>query len=180
MISIRRIHLHEGWLYKRIRLASLSDSPDAFSTTLADAARRNSDSWNEQAESSAVGVDRVTVLAFYDDEPVGFGAIYRDDQDQEFGELIQFWVDPDHRGGLVAGKLLEWIFSWASDHGFERLMAWINTENERAIRFYRKYGFELTDEAQSFRTGSGLVSCLLVKALTGEQDPATHGEGRLS
>ena len=135
------------------------------------------DSWTEQANSTVEGIDRVTVLAFDDDEPIGVGAFYRDDQDQGAGELIQFWVDQEHRGGLVAGKLLEWIFSWASEHGFERLMAWVNMENERAIRFFRKYGFELTDETQPFRTGSGRVSCLHVKALIGEQDPATHSEG---
>ncbi len=173
MISIRRIQLHEGMLYKRIRLASLSDSPDAFSTTLADAARRSSDSWNEQANSSAIGVDRVVVLAYYDNESIGVGALYRDDQDQEAGELIQFWVDPSHRGGIVAGKLIAWILSWAKEHEFARLFAWVNTENARAIRFYRKHGFALTNETQPFRPGSDLVSCLMVKPLTGAPDLAT-------
>ena len=171
MISIRRIHLHEGLLYKRIRLASLSDSPEAFATTFATATRRSMESWNEQADSTAVGADRVTVLAFYDDEPIGVGALYRDNQNKDFGELIQFWVDPEHREGLVAGKLLKWILSWAMEHEFAHLFAWVNTENERAIRFYLKHGFALTDETQPFRPGFNLVSCLIVKPLTEAPDP---------
>jgi GNAT superfamily N-acetyltransferase len=160
-----------------MRLASLSDSPDAFSTTYEEANRWSLDSWTEQANSTAEGIDRVTALAIDDNEPVGIGALYRDAQEQGAGELIQFWVDQEHRGSLVAGKLLEWIFPWASEHGFGRLIVWVNTENERALRFFRKYGFELTDETQPFRAGTCLVSCLLVKALIGEQDPATHSEG---
>jgi len=173
LITIRRIQLNEGLLYKRIRLASLSDSPDAFSTTYEEANRRSIESWNEQADSTAIGADRVTVLAFYNDELVGIGALYRDEQNKDFGEVIQFWVDPSHRGGIVTGKLIAWILSWAKEHEFARLFAWVNTENERAIRFYRKHGFALTNETQPFRLGSDLVSCLMVKPLTGAPDLAT-------
>ena len=134
MIIVRRIKVGEGSLYKRLRLASLSESPNAFATTFESANSRSLDRWNEQADSTAVGTDRVTVFAFFKDVPVGIAALNRDDQNKDSGEVIQFWVDPVHRGGLVAGKLIEWIFSWASRHDFERLSAWVNIGNERAIR----------------------------------------------
>ena len=169
MISIRRIKCGEGLLYKRMRLASLSDSPNAFSTTFENASCRDLDSWNEQADSTAVGIDRVTIFAFFNDEPVGIAALYRDDQDKDSGEVIQFWVDPVHRGGILAGKLIEEVFSWARKNNFERLFTWVEKGNERAIRFYRKYGFELTNETQTFRSGSDLVSCLMMTEISVKQ-----------
>jgi GNAT superfamily N-acetyltransferase len=178
MISIRRIHLHEGSLYRRMRLASLSDSPSAFATTLESANSRSLESWNEQADSTAVGTDRVTIFAFVNDEPVGIAALYRDDQNRDSGEVIQFWVDPAHRGGLVAGKLIEWLFSWARKHDLQRLSAWVNNGNERAIQFYRKHGFELTNETKLFRPGSELVSCLMTKQMRVEQSTAADADPR--
>jgi len=165
MITVRRIKIGEGSLYKRMRLASLSDSPNAFATTFESANSRNLDSWNEQADSTAVGTDRVTLFALFNDEPVGIAAFYRDDQNKDSGEVIQFWVDPAHRGRLVAVKLIEGIFSWARKHDFNLLSIWVNKGNERAIRFYQKYGFELTNETQPFRSDSDLVSCLMKKQI---------------
>lgn len=164
-IYVRRIKVGEGLLYKRMRLASLSDSQDAFSTTFESASRRGLDGWNEQADGTAVGIDRVTIFAFFSDEPVGIAALYRDDQDMDSGEVIQFWVDPAHRAGLVARKLIEELFSWAGKNNFERLFAWVEKGNERAIRFYQKYGFDLTNETQLFRSDSDLVSCLMTNQI---------------
>ncbi len=148
-----------------MRLASLSDSPDAFSTTLESANGRSLGSWNEQADSTAVGSARITILAFFNDEPVGIAAVYRDDRKPDFGEVIQFRVDPTHRGGLVAVKLIEEIYSWARKHDFVRLCAWVNHGNERAIQFYQKHGFEMTTETQPFCPGSNLISCLMTSQL---------------
>jgi ribosomal protein S18 acetylase RimI-like enzyme len=168
MISVRRIKIGEGSLYKRMRLASLSDSPHAFATTLESANSRGLDSWNEQADSAAVGVDRVTFFAFFNDDPVGIAAFYRDDQNKDWGEVLQFWVDPAQRGGAVAGILIEEIFSWARKQAFKHLCAWVTKENERAIRFYRKYGFELTNEIKPLCPNSNLVSCLMIKEMRAE------------
>jgi RimJ/RimL family protein N-acetyltransferase len=164
-IYVRRIKVGEGLLYKKMRLASLYDSPNAFSTTFESASHRSSDSWNEQADSTAVGIDRITIFAFFNDEPVGIAALYRNNQDTDSGEVIQFWVEPLHRGEQVAAKLIEKIFSWARKYEFEQLFAWVNKGNERAIQFYRKYGFELTNETKSFPSDSDLVSCLMTRQI---------------
>lgn len=161
-----------------MRLASLSGSPNAFATTFESANSRSLDRWNEQADSTAVGTDRVTIFVFFNDKPVGIAALYRDDQNKDSGEVIQFWVDPAHRGGLVAGKLIEEIFSWARRHEFDRLSAWVNKGNERGIRFYRKYGFELTNETQPFRSGSDLISCLMTKQIRVEQSAGADADKR--
>ena len=161
MISVRRIHPNEGAIYRRIRLAALSESPDAFSTTLESANGRSADGWNEQADSAAVGPDRIIILVFLDEEPIGLAGLYRDALNKDFGELTQVWISPDHRGGHAAAKLIEAALAFATEHHFRRLSAWVIKGNERAIRFFRKHGFELTNETQPCSAGSDLVSRLM-------------------
>jgi hypothetical protein len=75
MISVRRIQIGEGDLFKRIRLASLRESPSAFASTYESALNRSSESWSEQADSTAQGSDRSTFIAFSGDSPIGIAAL---------------------------------------------------------------------------------------------------------
>jgi hypothetical protein len=53
MIAIRRIQIDEADLYKQMRLASMRDAPYAFSSSYESALLRNSESWRDQANSTA-------------------------------------------------------------------------------------------------------------------------------
>ena len=165
MLTVQRIGLDEGTLYREIRLASLADSPEAFSTTLASARDRSLDSWCDQADSAAAGSDRAIFLAFIDDEPVGIAGLYRDPEDQGLGEVVQVWVASGHRASGVAGELLGSLLSWARDSGYERLSAWVNGENQRAARFFGKHGFQMTSRTEPFRPGSVQVSRLMTRTV---------------
>ena len=163
MLTIRRIGLDEGTLYREIRLDSLADSPDAFSTTFESANKRSLESWIEQADSAAVGRDRAIFLAFIDDEPVGIAGLYGDAEEQALGGVVQVWVAHAHRGSGVAGALLDSVVSWARDSGFERISAWVNDENRRAARFFGKHGFEMTGKTEPFRPESAQVARLMTR-----------------
>ena len=163
MLIVRRIGRGEGTLYREIRLISLADSPDAFSTTLESANVRSLESWSEQADSAAAGRDRAVFFALWDDQPVGMAALYRDSEDQGLGEIVQVWVASANRGGRVAGMLLDSLLSWARDSGSERLSGWVNDENRRAARFFGKHGSELTNETAPFRPGSDQAACLMTR-----------------
>ena len=165
MVTVRRIGLDEGTLYRDMRLASLADSPDAFSTTLESANKRSLESWTEQADSAAAGRDSAIFLAFIEAKPVGIAALYRDAEDQTLGEVVQVWVIPDRRGSRVAGELLDAVVSWARDSGFEGLSAWVNGENRRAARFFGKHGFQMTGRIEPFRPESVQVSRLMTRTV---------------
>ncbi|MDB4537988.1 GNAT family N-acetyltransferase [Akkermansiaceae bacterium] len=137
---IRRIKIGEVELYRRVRLASLRDSPEAFCSSYEEALSRSEGSWSEQVESSASGSDRAIFVAM-EDEPVGLAALYRDEKDSEVGELIQVWIAPEKRGGPVAAELLNEIFKWAAANKFFRVNAEVLAGNSRALRFYKKCGF---------------------------------------
>ena len=147
MISIRRIHLGEGQLFKELRLASLKESPSAFLSTYESAMGRSRESWNTQADSTAEGKDRCTFIAFSDGFPVGIAAIYRDNKKKEEGEILQVWVSPDFRGRRVARELVETILQWSEENGFQRVLARVTPGNDRALRFYIKCGFDFADPA---------------------------------
>jgi RimJ/RimL family protein N-acetyltransferase len=140
MKEIRRLRIGEGALYRSVRLASLRDSPQAFSSTYEDAFARDEEDWNAQADASALGSDRATFVVI-DQEPCGLGAVYRDVSQPEVGELLQMWISAEHRGSLVATELLNEIFKWAALNGFSRIKAGVLKGNSRAIRFYRRFGF---------------------------------------
>lgn len=141
MITVRRIQTGEAILYRQVRLAALGGSPAAFHSTYAGALERSEESWREQADENAASDDRALFLAFVDDAPVGLAGLYRDPEQADLGELCQVWVAPEHRGGGTAAALMDALFSWAGERGFRSILATIREGNDRALAFYRKYGF---------------------------------------
>lgn len=151
MPTIRRIHMGEATLYRSIRLEALIDSPEAFSTSYESALARDLDSWVSQADASAQGGDRATFIAFQD-RPIGMAALYRDSNHSPTGDLIQMWVSPEHRGSSLAADLLDHLFQWAAGHDFHTIRAEITPGNQRALRFYQKYGFQPSPSEGSITT----------------------------
>lgn len=143
MKTIRRISKGEWTLYREMRLAALADAPDAFSTTYESAAMRSQESWASQADASAEGSSRFTFFAFADEMPVGLAALYRDENIANRGELIQVWISPSQRGSGIADELIYFILRCAQENKFDAIFAEVIVTNARAIKFYRKHGFEL-------------------------------------
>jgi ribosomal protein S18 acetylase RimI-like enzyme len=149
MISIRRLQIGEGELFKQMRLTSLREAPYAFSSTYESALRRSPESWSEQANSTAQGSDRATFIAFSGNSQIGIAALYRNPEGTDAGEVFQVWVAPEYRSKEVAFDLLDAVFQWAGENGFQIITATIMKGNTRALKFYQKYGFDLADGASS-------------------------------
>jgi GNAT superfamily N-acetyltransferase len=158
MILVRRIRLGEGQLFKDLRLAALTESPNAFSSTYESAVERSWESWRDQADGSASGNDRCTLIAFAGGTPVGLGAVYRDGPQADEGELLQFWVRPDWRRRGVGRELLEALLRWCEENGILRVRATVTAGNDRAARFYKGHGFaSVTGRAGEATRGTVLV-----------------------
>jgi len=153
MLTVRRIRTGEGHLFRRMRLASLRESPSAFGATYESAQLRTLESWAEQADRTAQGTDRSTFIAFSGESPIGIAALYRMGEGTDVGELLQVWVSPEYRGQGVTTDLMDAVFRWAKENGFRTVVAGVARGNARALRFYQKYGFKPADE--SLRGGSG-------------------------
>jgi ribosomal protein S18 acetylase RimI-like enzyme len=130
-----------------MRLTSLRESPSAFGSTYESALRRSPESWSEQADSTAHGSDRSTFIAFSGDSPIGIAALYRKGEGTDAGELLQVWVSPECRSQGVAIDLMNAVFQWAGENGFQTVVATVAKGNVQALKFYRKYGFKPENRA---------------------------------
>ena len=57
-------------------------------------------------------------------------------------ELRQLYVLKEHHGGGIADELAHWAIEEARRRGFEELYLTVYIDNQRARRFYDRYGFE--------------------------------------
>ena len=147
MITIRRIRIGESDLFKQVRLMALREAPYAFLSTYDSALQRSPESWREQADRSAQGSDRATFIAFSNDLPVGMAALYRLEDQADTGELLQVWVSPEYRGTSLVWDLTDFVFKWAAENNFRRIIAGVTNGNGRALTFYIKYGFSVMNES---------------------------------
>jgi RimJ/RimL family protein N-acetyltransferase len=147
MAAVRRLRIGEAQLFREMRLRSLREAPYAFTSTYESAQLRTSESWAEQADSTVQGSDRSTFIAFSGESPIGIAALYRTGEGSDVGALLQVWVAPEHRGQGAAVELMDAVFDWAAENGFRTVLARVAETNARALRFYQKYGFELTGRA---------------------------------
>lgn len=72
-------------------------------------------------------------------------------------ELSKCYVLPDVHGGKVAALLMDASVGFARDLGARCVWLGVNQENERAQRFYRKHGFEISG-TKTFPLGTRIES----------------------
>jgi GNAT superfamily N-acetyltransferase len=106
--------------------------------------------------------ERVILVATDDGRIIGYTMLIRgigDDPDvaesvpqRPVVELSKMYVLAEHHSGGVAARLMRSGIAWAKDSGAAAVWLGVNRKNERAQRFYRKHGFEVTG-ARRFALG---------------------------
>jgi len=83
-----------------------------------------------------------TLVAKEREKVVGF-AVYgpsRDEDQVNAGEVVAIYVLPEYYGRKIGYRLMNEAFSRLGE--YDTIIVWVLEKNERAIRFYHKYGFE--------------------------------------
>ncbi len=143
----------EHWqVYRDVRLAALSDTPQAFASTLERALALEPQDWQRLLSSPSAA----SFLAWLGGQAVGQATGKIDDPDDEFAvpgawQLVGMWVRPAARGLGVADSLVEAVAAHARNHGAESLVLWVTEVNGRARAFYRRLGFVPTGARQLVR-----------------------------
>lgn len=123
----------EDWRELRgVRLAALSDAPDAFGSRHADWVDASEHRWRARLTDVPF-----TVVARSEDGPVGMASGVESGQ---VVELISMWVAPSQRGSGLAGRLIDEVVRWATAHG-QRTYLMVRDDNVGAIRAYARAGF---------------------------------------
>lgn len=143
-----RVAEDADWKVSRdIRLAALTECPDAFWATLAEEGDQPETFWRERLRSPS----HATVIACdADGEGVGVMVAGPHHHDPDDAGLYAVWVDPTVRGTDTARRLLEVAVAWARRRGFTRLRLDVGDHNDRAIAFYRRHGFAATGARSAF------------------------------
>ena len=80
-----------------------------------------------------VAKDKDRVIGF-----VGYGA-YRDQSLPEHGEIFAIYVLEEYHGQKVGYELMNAALEKLTD--YEKIAVWVLKGNDRAIHFYKRYGF---------------------------------------
>jgi len=144
-IVVRRIRQDEAPVLRRVRLAALSDRPDAFGSTLDREAAFDDEVWASRALRSSAGDQSVTYLAWLGDEVVG---IVSGISAGSVVEVMSMWTSPPVRRRGLGRRLVEATVEWANDAGAKRVELWVIRGNDSAHRLYASLGFVVTGDHQ--------------------------------
>lgn len=167
MIMVRRVVPADWEALRDIRLAALSDAPDAFGSTYAEQVAFTKQDWLERISDSP------RFLAFLDhedeepnqaQEPSGLVGGYL--SEPGVVELISMWVHPRGRGRGVGEALIDAILAWArDDQRAATLHLWVTETNKPAIRLYERKGFTPTGERQPLPSNPDLPEIAMSRKL---------------
>lgn len=96
---------------------------------------------------------RRVLVARADGRIIGYAMLIRAESDAGPMELSKLYVLADHHRRGAAAALMSHGIDWARQCGATAMWLGVNRDNERAQRFYRKCGFEVTG-TRTFRLGS--------------------------
>jgi ribosomal protein S18 acetylase RimI-like enzyme len=151
----------EAWRdLKTLRIAALTDAPDAFGPLAADAEAESDAYWRERAANLAARNLEI-FIARRGGEGVGLVSAHL--SGEAVGSIGAMWVDPALRGVGLGRRLLERACESLIARGAKRLRLWVTDGNTRAMALYESEGFERTGITEPLRAGSELVNVQMEK-----------------
>lgn len=133
-----RLLLPDDWaVFRRVRLAALTDAPQFFGSTLAEAQARTESDWRHLLS------DRAQFLAEWHGTEVGTVAGMLDPE-RGGVHLISMWVAPRARGTGVSDRLVRAVLDWAVAGGHQVVRLEFAEHNSFAERLYLRHGFVRT------------------------------------
>jgi GNAT superfamily N-acetyltransferase len=113
---MRRVRVDEVDELRRVRLAMLLDTPDAFASRHADEAAQPDEFWQERAVIAAQSSQVATFHVVDGDRHVGSATGLRLDPARA-ADLVAMWVDPEWRRRGIGQRLVDGVCRWAARQG---------------------------------------------------------------
>ena len=139
--EIRALSSDDWRIIRDVRLRSLMDAPEAFTSTFDRESAYDVAKWRDLAITGRWFVTD-------DDGPVGV-AVGVDgwSGDPRKRELVGMWVSPSHRRRGLARQLLDQVRAWAASEGATTLSLGVREGNEQALTAYLSMGMCLSGES---------------------------------
>jgi len=154
--EIKELLVSDWRAYKAIRLKSLRNSPEAFSSTYERAVSFSIDQWKSGLNAFPNSRDKLALIAKNKETSVGLVFGVRDSSEIECAHIYQMWVEPEFRGLGIGAALINGVKEWASVMGIEKLMLGVTTNNLKAVSLYSSIGFIPVGAKEPLRIGSEL------------------------
>jgi GNAT superfamily N-acetyltransferase len=135
---VRRGGIGDEPILRELRLAALSDTPEAFSSSYERELARSNEDWRRWLSSG------VTFFLEAGSEARGLVSGVRDREDAGVVHLMAMWVHPELRGTGAAHLLVSSVKHWAADMGAKQVLLNVVEENHRARKCYERSGFRAT------------------------------------
>jgi ribosomal protein S18 acetylase RimI-like enzyme len=165
-IKIRQLTKDDAADYRRIRLKALKNSPEAFGSL-----------HSEELAKSELYFEKC--LMNNDKENIVFGAFTKDEliaivclkkeaklKTKHRAEILQMYVDVDHRNQKIGQQILDAILSYGFSHfsDLECVRLAVVRSNKDAIHLYEKTGFKkYATDTNYFKTGKGYDDIIFMK-----------------
>lgn len=162
-ISIRRIRAPEWQLLRGLRLRSLEDAPEAFGQPLTEAAGMSALEWQRKTLQSSRGADRSWLLAQRGRDAIGL--VHGRRRSPATLLLFSMWVDPASRRSGVGRQLIESLEAWARGWGAQETVLWVLQDNQRALGFYHRLGFEVIETGRDAEVGANFGALALRRTI---------------
>ncbi|MBQ0830772.1 GNAT family N-acetyltransferase [Streptomyces tagetis] len=165
---VRAVRAEEWPAVKALRLVALQDPVAhlAFLETYDEAVARPDSYWQGRTGGASVGsggarqfivegpdgawVGSVTMLV----EEAGTTDWAGFPVERRQGHLVGVYVRPEHRGCGLTEVLVDEALEWAWGVGVERVRLIVHEDNGRALRFYRRIGFQPSGVSVPLTAGS--------------------------
>ena len=141
--ELRRLRPDDWEVLREIRLRALTESPDAFGSTVDREREFDEKDWRRR-------LVRPVFAVLVDDRPVAMAGAFTDEGRLQVWGM---WTDPAHRGRGHARTLLDALVGDAVAGGLP-VSLHVNTANPVARAAYESYGFVATGELEPLRPGS--------------------------
>jgi GNAT superfamily N-acetyltransferase len=155
---IRAFAEQEWALYKNLRLAALTESPEAFGSTLATEAQLSDADWASRLVSGVNSPWDFPVMAELGEQPVGLAWGRIEESNPTVANLYQVWVHPAYRRLGIGQRLLKAVITWAMTRQVYILELGVTLGDTPAMRLYTRAGFEPLGPSQPLRPGAELLS----------------------
>jgi ribosomal protein S18 acetylase RimI-like enzyme len=163
-LVIARVSPDQWATYREVRLAALTDSPEAFSSTAELEREYPEQLWRDRLGANA------SLLAWLDDRPVGTVTVLPTELADTHGftgawHLVAMWVDPTARRLGVGAQLVSAALDAAKSGSAPALLLWVVETNDRARSLYERLGFRATGIKDPYPNQPGQWEELMVREL---------------
>ncbi|MCO7175447.1 GNAT family N-acetyltransferase [Sporolactobacillus kofuensis] len=144
MVIFKKLTAEHAELYRTVRLEALKTHPEAYASDFETEQNRSMDHFRTHLSDEQM----LVVGGFDGDRLIAIASLHRESLPKmaHRATLTSVYVHPDYRGQQISRKIIEYMIDAVKETGVTKIYLFVMTDNEPAIRAYKKFGFVIYGE----------------------------------